>query len=323
MKTHTINLKKKNNKKQYRIQNWKEYNQALVNRGSLTFWISEDVISNWNNADKTGKRGRPIEYGPVAIQTSLTIQALFRQPLRQTEGLLNSIFILAEIPLTAPDYSTVSKRGEALPVDLARRSQDQQAKHIVIDSSGVKIFGEGEWKVRQHGKSKRRTWRKIHVGIDEKTGEIIVAKATLNSIHDSKVLPELLSVIPDAVMQVSGDGAYDTRDSYQAIESKKAYASIPPQINAKIRQHGNSLSPPDIRDQNLRRIREIGRKKWKVESGYHRRSLAETGFFRFKTIFGDKISARKFAGQATQILIRCRILNQMLTLGMPQSYIVA
>lgn len=321
MKTHTTSSK--NNKKQYRIRNWKEYNQALVNRGSLTFWIGEDVMNNWNNADKTGKPGRPIEYSPVAIQTSLVVQALFHQPLRQTEGLLNSMFHLAEILLTAPDYSTVSKRGETLSPDLARRSQSKKAKHVVIDSSGVKIFGEGEWKVRQHGKSKRRTWRKVHLGIDEKTGEIVVAKATLNSIHDSEVLPELLSAIPDTIEQVSGDGAYDTRASYQAIRARNAYASIPPQANAKIWQHGNSLSPPHVRDRNLRRIREIGRKKWKVESGYHRRSLVETGFFRFKTIFGDKIPARKFAGQAAQILIRCRILNQMLTMGMPQSYIVA
>lgn len=323
MKTHTTNLKKKNKKKQCRIRNWKQYNQALVNRGSLIFWINEEAIENWNNVKKTGKRGRPMEYNSVAIQTSLTVQALFHQPLRQTEGLLNSVFNLAGILLAAPDHSTVSKRAETLPINLAIRAKSKKVKHIVIDSTGVKIFGEGEWKVRQHGKSKRRTWRKIHIGIDEKTGEIIVAKATLNNVHDSKVLPELLNGIPDALKQVSGDGAYDTRDSYQAIKDKQAYAAIPPQANAKIWQHGNSSSPPHTRDQNIRRIRKIGRKRWKEESGYHRRSLAETGMFRFKTIFGDKVSARKFAGQAAQLLIRCRTLNQMLDLGMPESFVVA
>ena len=321
MKTHTKHSK--SNKKQYHIRNWKSYNQALVERGSLTFWMNKEALETWFNTERTGKRGKPIVYGAVAIQTVLTLQSLFHLPLRQTEGLLNSVFRLSGISLISPDYSTVSKRGETLSVDLARRASSKKAKHIVIDSTGVRVFGEGEWKVRQHGKSKRRTWIKVHLGIDEETGEITVAKITANSSHDSEALPELLHAIPDDLKQVSGDGAYDTRDCYQAIEAKHAYAAIPPQSNAKIWRHGNSSAPPHVRDQNLRRIRKVGRKRWKKDVGYHRRSLAETGMFRFKTIFGDRVSARKFAGQAAQLLIRCRMLNQMLDLGMPDSYVVA
>lgn len=321
-KKHTT-TKKKNKKKQYRIRNWRQYNQALVDRGSLTFWVSGDALESWINTQKSGKRGKPIVYSAIAIQTTLTLQMLFRLPLRQTEGLLNSIFYMSEIPLRSPDYSTLSKRGETLPVNLTRRSRDKKIRHIVVDSSGVKVFGEGEWKVRQHGKSKRRTWRKIHLGIDPDTGEITVAKVAANSVHDSEVLPELLKAVPDPIEQVSGDGAYDKHDCYEAIEEKHAFAAIPPQTNAKIWQHGNSSAPPHPRDQNLRRIRTVGRKRWKEEAGYHERSLAETGVFRFKTIFGDRVSARNLTGHVTQLLIRCRALNQMLDLGMPESYVVA
>lgn len=320
MTTHTTS---KNRKKQYRIRNWREYNEALVNRGSLTFWINEEVILNWRTTEKTGKRGRPLVYGAIAIQASLTVQALFRQPLRQTEGLLNSIFQLAALPLIAPDYSTIAKRTETLSPDLVRRAQNRTAKHIVIDATGVKIYGEGEWKVRQHGKSKRRTWRKVHIALDPDTGDIIIAKATLNDVHDSEVVPELLSIAPDGIEKVYMDGAGDTRNCYQAIVDKQAQAVIPPRERAKIWQHGNAASPPHQRDENLRRIRAIGLAGWKEESGYHRRSLAETAFFRFKIIFGDRIPARTFPRQAVQMLIRCRALNQMLALGMPDSYVVA
>lgn len=323
MKTYTTSVKNKNSKKQYRIRNWRQYNQALVERGSLTFWINEDAIDHWFSSEQTGKRGKPFIYSNTAIETVLTIQSLFRLPLRQTEGMLNSIFRLAGIPLCSPDYSTVSKRGETVSVDMAINRKTKKAKHIVIDATGVKVYGEGEWKVRQHGKSKRRTWRKIHIGIDENTGEIIVAKVTPNSCHDSEALPDMLKEIHCAIKQVSGDGAYDTHSCYEAIRAKQGYAAIPPQSNARIWIHGNSLSLPHVRDQNIRRIREIGRKRWKEEIGYHRRSLAETAVFRLKTIFGDRVSARNFTGQTAQLLIRCRALNRMLCLGMPKSYVVA
>lgn len=320
MKTHTTSSKRK---KQYRIRNWKQYNEALVNRGSLAFWLNREVIEHWESAEKTGKRGKPRVYSNIAIQSFLTAQALFHQPLRQTEGLLNSIFRLARLPLTAPDYSTVSKRTEILSPDLARRIQGKKITDVVIDATGVKIYGEGEWKVRQHGKSKRRTWRKVHIALDPDTGDIIVAKATLNDVHDSEVVPELLKTVPTTIAKVYMDGAGDTRNCYRAVERKRALAVIPPRINGKIWQHGNTTAPPHQRDENLRRIRAIGMRRWKEESGYHRRSLAETAFFRFKTIFGDRIPARTFPRQAVQLLIRCRALNQMLTLGMPDSYVVA
>lgn len=312
----------KTTKKQYRIRNWQQYNKALVERGSLTVWMSAEALKNWSNTVKTGKRGRPVLYSNLAIQTMLTLQLLFRLPLRQTEGLLNSVLRLLTFELDAPDYSTLAKRTATLTVRLSRRAS-QEPKHIVIDSTGVKVFGEGEWKVRQHGVGKRRTWRKVHIGVDEHTGEILATKVTDNSVHDSEVLPELLNQTLDPVSRVSADGAYDTRRCYEAIAQRGARALIPPQHNARIWSHGNTAGPPHPRDENLRRIRAVGRRHWKRESGYHRRSLAETMMFRFKTIFGDRVLARTFAGQVTQLLMRSEILNRITALGMPMSYAVA
>jgi IS5 family transposase len=193
---------------------------------------------------------------------------------------------------------------------------------MVVDSTGIKIFGEGEWKVRQHGVSKQRTWRKLHIGVDEATGEIVAAVATTNNVGDNEVIEDLLEQVEEDIDQVSGDGSYDKRKCYEAIKKRKARAVIPPQKNAKIWRHGNRGGEREARDENLRRIRKVGRKRWKEESNYHRRSLAETGVFRLKTIFGGSVRARGFEGQAAEMLIRCAALNLMTQMGMPDSYAV-
>jgi len=175
---------------------------------------------------------------------------------------------------------------------------------------------------RQHGYTKRRTWRKLHIGADEATGEVVAAVVTTNNVADAQVVEDLLEQVEEEIAQVSGDGSYDKRQAYAAIKKRQAKAAIPPRRNAKIWQHGNSKQERLLRDENLRRIRQVGRKQWKQEVDYHRRSLAETQMYRLKTIFGDRVSARQFAGQATQVLVRCAALNQMTHLGMPDSYAV-
>jgi IS5 family transposase len=314
-------VKTKKTKRSYRLRNWKHYNAALVQRGSLTLWVSDDVITAWRNTEKTGKRGRPRTYSDTAVLCMATLKEVYHLPLRATKGLMLSIMQLLDLDLPVLDYSQLSRRCALLEVALPRRKKDE-ALHLVVDSTGVKVFGEGEWKVRQHGYSKRRTWRKLHLGADEMTGEIVAAVVTTNNVADSQVLEDLLEQVEEEVEQVSGDGSYDKRSCYEAIRKRKAKAAIPPQRNAKIWQHGNSKQERLIRDENLRRIRQVGRKAWKQEVSYHRRSLAETQMYRVKTIFGDRVSARQFAGQATQVLVRCAALNQMTHLGMPDSYAV-
>jgi hypothetical protein len=193
----------------------------------------------------------------------------------------------------------------------------------VLDSSGFKVYGEGEWKVRQHGWSKRRTWRKLHLGIDEATGEIVAAVASEAGVTDDDVVPELVDQVERPIYQVSADGAYDKRKWYEALEATGAKVTIPPRRDAKIWQHGNRDGEPWQRDENLRAIRRVGRERWKKESGYHRRSLAETAIFRLKTLFGAALRSRNLAQQATELFLRARALNRMTRLGMPESYPLA
>jgi transposase len=194
-----------------------------------------------------------------------------------------------------------------------------QAVPVVVDSTGVKVYGEGEWKTRQHGISKRRTWRKLHLGVDESTGEILAAVVTTNDVHDGEVLSDILDRIEDEIEQVTTDGAYDHSHCYDEIAQRDARAVIPPRKDAVIWQHGNCNTPPHPRDENLRYIRKHGRKKWKRDSNYHRRSLAETTMFRLKAIFGGKVRSRTFDNQAVELLLQCAALNRMIQIAKPDS----
>lgn len=322
-------LKKSADKFKYQIKNWREYNQSLVNRGNVTIWIGEDIRDNWYNKEHTGQQGKPIVYTDTAIETALTIREVFHLPLRQTEGFLNSLLTIMQVNLKSPDYSTLSIRGEVLPIKIGFPNSSNRPLHVVVDSTGVKIYGEGEWKVRQHGWSKHRSWRKLHLGVDANSQEIKDAQVTGNNVADSEVFPSLIQNIIDdsngndndksVIDKASGDGAYDRKSCYDILSQKNIQAIIPPQKNARIWQHGNSSDPPLDRDENLRQIRKVGRAKWKRGINYHKRSLAETCVFRLKTIFTDKVRARKIKRQTTEILLRCKILNKMTLLGMPQT----
>lgn len=312
---------KKPTKKTYRIRNWKEYNQGLVNRGSLTIWISSDAADGWYNQELSGGRGASDIYSDAAIECVLRLKEVYHQKLRQAQGLAESILAMMDLKLDVPNYSTLCRRRKRLPVCLGATRRDE-AIDMVVDSTGVKIYGEGEWKVRQHGVSKRRTWRKVHLGIDPATHEIVAAMVTTNDVGDAEVLKDLLEQPEDEIARVMADGAYDTRDCYDAINDKDAWAIIPPRRGAKIWQHGNSREDRLDRDENLRGVRNKGRAGWKRDSGYHKRSLAETGMFRLKTIFGDRLGARVFESQCAEVFIKCAVLNTMARLGLPESQAV-
>jgi len=312
-------VKTKKTKRRYRLRNWNHYNAALVQRGSLTLWVSDEAITAWRDTLQTGKRGKPRTYSDTAVLCMATLKEVYHLPLRATQGLMASLMRLLGLDLPVMHYSQLSRRCASLEVALPRRAKSEPL-HLVVDSTGVKVFGEGEWKVRQHGYTKRRTWRKLHIGADETTGEIVAAVVTTNNVADSQVLADLLAQAAEEIAQVSGDGSYDKRACYEAIRKRQAKAAIPPRRDAKIWQHGNTKQERLTRDENLRRIRQVGRKQWKKEVGYHRRSLAETQMFRMKTIFGERVRARQFDGQATQVLVRCAALNRMTHLGMPDSY---
>lgn len=302
----------------YRIRNWSEYNAGLKQRGSLTFWLSEDSLEAWLSEASTGLRGSSPTYSDLAIATFETLKTIYGLAGRQTEGLLHSLFELLAVDLPVPEHSTVSRRKGQLTISLPVWPKSERV-HLVVDSTGIKVYGEGEWKTRQHGVSKRRTWRKLHIGVDEATGEILAGVVTSNDVHDSEVFADLLAVTDAELEQVSADGAYDKRRCYKVLQERDAKAGIPPQKNAKIWQHGNSKAPPHPRDENLRSIRQHGRKAWKRQSNYHRRSLAETTMFRLKTIFGGKVRSRSFNNQATELLLQCAALNRMIQVAKPDT----
>jgi hypothetical protein len=306
---------------QYRVRNWAEYNTALVNRGNLTLWVDDEALQAWQDTGPR-QRGAQYVYAEAAIPCVLTLGAVYHLTLRAAQGLAQSVFAVLRVSLPVPTYSTLSRRGARSEVKLSRFSSSAPL-HLVLDSSGFKVYGEGEWKVRQHGWSKRRTWRKLHLGVDEATGEIVAAVASEAGVTDDDVVPDLLEQVDRPIQQVSADGAYDKRKCYEALEPTRAKVTIPPRRDAKIWQHGNSGGEPWQRDENLRAIRRLGRKQWKKESGYHRRSLAETAFFRLKTIFGATLRSRNFAQQATELFLRVTALNRMTQLGMPESYRLA
>lgn len=315
-------MKQAKSKAPHRVRNWSEYNQALVNRGSLTIWFDQEAIDAWVNEEKTGKPGAPRTYTDAAIECALVLKAVYRLTLRATEGFVLSLVELLKVDLPVPDYTTICRRSHSLRVQLPVALSDEPL-HVLVDSSGIKVFGEGEWKVRKHGYSKRRTWRKLHIGVDAATQQIVAAVVTTNEVGDPTVLPDLLDQIPEEVEKVTGDGAYDTKKSYEAINGRGAKGVIPPRRGAKIWKHGNSKAERHNRDENLRGVRKHGRKGWKKEVGYHERSLAETAFFRLKTVFGERMAARTFDGQATELFIRCSVLNRMTMLGMPDSFLAA
>jgi len=306
----------------YRVKNWSEYDQALVKRGSITFWLSNDFEKTWSYVGEK-QRGSQFDYSEQAIIAMQTVKNVFHLPNRATEGFMRSIFAMLEILLSVPDHTTLSRRGKGLEVALPKKASGHL--DIVMDSSGLKLYGEGEWKVRTHGKSKRRTWRKLHVGVDPKSGEIQAAALTTNNVSDAQMVEFLFEQVEQPIARFAGDGSYDKRKVYDSLNkhAPNAEVLIPPRKNARIWQHGNTKAERLRRDENLRAIRKMGRKTWKQTSGYHVRSLAETTMFRLKTMFGDRLSARLLEAQVTQALIRCAALNRMTHLGMPESYKVA
>jgi len=293
-----------------------------VQRGSITFWLSDDFEKVWLYTGEK-QRGSQFDYSDQAIEIMLMIKEVFHLTNRGVEGFVGSLFQMMNLDLPVPDHSTLSKRFKSIQVRLPRKTSE--SLNLVLDSTGLKIYGEGEWKVRKHGYSKHRTWRKLHVGANPDNGEIQVVVLTENSISDDAVVKEMLEQIKQTILSCAADGAYDKRKVYDALNehSPEVDILIPPRKNAHIWQHGNSKEERLKRDENLRYIRKHGRRPWKEDTGYHIRSLAETILSRLKTIFGDKLSARLLQTQTTQALIRCLALNRMSQLGMPESYLVA
>ena len=309
-------------KQKYRVTNWKAYNRALENRGNITFYFSEDLLAQWYS-DLPNQRGAQQVYSDECIEAIMSFKTLFKLPYRQvrgfTEGLLS---LLGEGGLRVPSFSQINRRF--LAMDIAPVAIPTSAPVVIaIDSTGVKVYGEGEWKCRKHGYSKRRTWRKPHLGVDVATGLVHCHTTTENSAGDESQLEELLEQLDEQPAEVSTvclDGAYDNYGNYESLPGRNITPVIPPRKNA-VKWYGEREGDMDEHPRNvaLDRIEELGRKGWKQEALYHRRSLSETAMFRFKTIFGATQFSRRFPNQQQENKLKIKLLNKMTALGMPRS----
>lgn len=296
----------------YKTTNWSSYNDALKQRGSLSIWFDPGMV--WT-PPPSGKRGRQQSFSDAAIQTCLTMKVLFGMPLRQTTGFVQSLLRLAGLHWAVPDFSTLCRRQKTLNVTLPYRGGTGPL-NLLIDSTGIKAEGEGEWNARKHGGPKRRIWRKIHIGIDEETLEVRAVEVTNSNVGDAPMLPELLDQIPpdQGIGSVTADGAYDTRKCHEAIAARDASAIIPPRKNAK--PWKPTTAGAIARNKAVRASRYLGRALWRRLTGYHRRSRVESKMHCVK-LLGQSLMARDFDRQVAEIQVRIAVLNRYTALGIP------
>lgn len=308
-------------KDKYKVKNWSSYNAGLKNRGSLTVWVEGDVANGWKHTRQgAAKRGGQRRYSNLAIETCLMLRKVYNLPLRQTEGFVKSIFTLCSMSMPVPDYTTLSRRSNGLKVSLSAGAKGE-VTDIVVDSTGLKVYGEGEWKVRKHGAGKHRTWMKLHIAANSESQQIEAVTLTTNAVADADEVEALLGQIEAPVRNFYGDGAYDKDKVRKLLYKKSIKQIIPPQSNGvpdkRNRPHRTE------RDAAIGSIKEQGREAWKKSQGYHQRSKAETVMFRYKAIIGGSLAARKKEHQKAEAEIGCKILNIMLQLTKPKSVKVA
>jgi hypothetical protein len=307
----------------YHLFNWPEYNNALIERGKMAFMITSDIADSWLVAEPENKLpgGQP-KFTNLAIEICLKIRELFQLQLRQTQGFVCGLFDAANIDLPVPNYTLLSKRSEELNLSVKRyRRNEKQLPNeplcITMDSTGLKIYGEGEWLNEKHKKKMRKSWRKAHIAINQ-YGEVVAESLTTTAVGDPTEAVNLLAQFNNNIDQFLGDGAYDTSPLHAELEHRYPGVDIvtPPRKDAVI----SSRNHPTQRDKHIMRIEEKGRAAWQAISGYNQRNLVENTMFRIKTIFGGKLKARKIEKQQTELTIKCSLLNQMSSLGMPDAY---
>src|SRR6202790_5197460 len=308
------NRRQKIPRAKYHVTNWPDYDAALVRRGSLTVWLTEEAIAGWH-APAISKRGGQPVYSDLAIETGLASRLVLRLGLRQIEGTLGSIAQLLGVAIRIPDHTTFSRRGDGLTL-LTKPVERGEPLHLLIDSTGLKMYGEGEWLEEKHGKRSRRHWRKLHIAIDADSHGIVAVALTTDEVGDITAVPDLLAPTDGSVASGTADGAYDADVVYDEISKRHPDADviIPPRPTATVSDSGTTR-----RDVHLRTIEKHGRIGWQRRSGYCRRSLVETAMFRYKTIIGRRLHARTLPNQKTEARIGCEVLNRMSNLGMPVS----
>jgi hypothetical protein len=304
-------------KARYRVQNWRDYDAALRRRGDLTVWVTAAAMAAWA-PPRSGRRGRPQQYSAIAIETGLMLRLAFGRPWRQTEGMLASILRLLGLDLPVPDHTTFSRRSADLTVAKTVRTATGPV-NVVIDSTGLKVFGAGEWQREKHGGQGHRTWRKLHLAVDPDTGEIVASELTTTEDGDASQVGPLLDQISGPIASVTADGAYDGEPVYRTIAERDPAAAviIPPRSTAV--PSTTAETAPTQRDRHLQMIQARGRLGWQKAVNYGRRSLGEVAMMRYKTLIGRHLHARTLPMQKAEAAAGCKVINVMTSLGMPVS----
>lgn len=308
----------------YKVRNWSQYNASLKKRGSLSLWISEDAIKKWKSSKNPHFIGAPQKYSDDAILCMMALKVVYSLPYRQLVGFVLSIFVFMQVELSVPHFTTIAVRAKLLGKHFKKLSRNHPTD-LVFDSSGFKIYGEGEWKVRQHGKQKKRRWKKFHIGVCPKTHEIIVAEVTELEATDSEVGPRLLEKAPSSVKRAIGDGAYDTWNCYKAAHERGQQLIVPPREGAVYKKGDEPWLK--ARNDAICEIIGLGNhedaiKLWKTLVGYHKRSLVETAFSRVKGVFGAKLFSKSTDNQEVELNLKAHVMNRMTLQGMPQGVMV-
>src|SRR5829696_2659386 len=309
-------------KQKHKVANWAEYDASLRQRGSLTVWFTDEAVAAWKAEPRTTRGGQPW-YSPLAILTALTLRAVFRLALRQTEGLIGSIIGLLGLDLSVPDHTTLSRRAETLEVPRPRSDRNAEPVHLLVDSTGLKLCGPGEWLVEKHGTKTRRSWRKLHLGRDADTGQIVAATLTTHDVDDGAQVGPLLDQVDGPIASLTGDGAYDQESVYSDVADRHPEAAVivPPRSTAV--PSDTAETAPTQRDQHLQSITEHGRMGWQKASGYNLRARAEATMGRFKQVIGDGLRSRTDQRRTTEVDVAVHALNRMLELGRPESVRIA
>jgi hypothetical protein len=307
-------------KQRHRVTNWAEYDAALRQRGSLTVWFTDAASAAWRAEPRATPGGQP-HYSALAILTALTLRAVFRLALRPTEGLIGSILRLLGLELAVPDRTTLSRRAEGLPVPRPRPASEPV--HLLVDSTGLRLCGPGAWLVEKHGTTTRRSWRKLHIGVDAGTGRIAAVALTGDETDDGSQVGPLLDQVTGPVASFTADGAYDRDDGYGAVAERHPEAAgvVPPRSSAV--PSAASETEPTQRDQHLRSIAQHGRVGWQEASGYNHRALAEAAISRYERVIGGALRSRTDRRRTTEVAIAVHALNRMLELGRPESVRIA
>ena len=243
-------------KTKYHVGNWPSYERTLRRRGDVTFWLTPEAIAAWM-PDRSGARGRPRRYSDLAIETALTLRLVFHLPLRQTEGFVNSLFSMMGLALSAPDHTTLSRRGQCLKPRL-RPVPTREGIHLVLDSSGLSIVGEGEWAAAKYGGRRgRRGWKKIHLGVDG-SGVILSHALTDATVDDATTGQDLIDAVEGDLVSVIADAAYDTVALYETAGARGAKVVVPPARTANVSRRGPRSR---VRDRTITNVQAIGRRQ--------------------------------------------------------------